>query len=160
MDRHEALELPALSLPAKVQWTQVNLKPYHISSVLDVLCSPPLPDQMARERQQNPHASTDIIVYVNPTGRKAMFSAETKAFPEGSVIVKKKFDTWSRKPVLYTIMTKRAHSYNPQAGDWEFAVISGDGQKLEASGKLENCMACHIPQAKSDYLFRSYLPGP
>jgi hypothetical protein len=56
-----------------------------------------------------------------------------------------------------TIMIKREPGYNPTVGDWEFSVASGDGMQLQASGKLENCQACHITKTDSDFIFRPYL---
>ncbi len=135
-------------------WRRVNATPYHQSGVVDSLCRSPLPGEVG------PHANANIVVYVNPVGREAMFS-NSPHFPQGSIIVKEKVDANSHvspPPVLlYTVMTKRAAGYNPQAGDWEFSVISGDGKRLDATGKLENCQTCHIPQAKDDFVFRTYL---
>jgi hypothetical protein len=100
----------------------------------------------AAEMKLNPHAATTITVYVNNAGREAMFLKEPRRFPEGSVIVKKKEGaTWrGRTPLLYTIMIKRRTGYNPEVGDWEFAVASADGATIQASGKLENCQKCHV----------------
>src|SRR6266496_2168051 len=71
-------------------WTQVNAKPYDISTQLDGLCRAPMREDYESERKKNPHAATFITVYVNNAGRKAMFSKEPRRFPEGSVIVKEK----------------------------------------------------------------------
>jgi hypothetical protein len=117
-----------------------------------------LPANYEAERKRNPHAATYITVYVNNAGRKAMFAKELKRFPEGSIIVKEKIENSSegRTPLLYTIMTKRESGYNPAVGDWEFSVVSGNGTQLEASGKLENCQACHITKSDSDFVFGPY----
>src|SRR5258708_2441309 len=126
-------------------WTQVNKEPYYISSQVDILCVAPKPADYERERKQNPHASTYITVFVNAVGSLAMFANPPQRFPEGAIIIKRKFDHSSQngRPILSTIMIKREAGYNPDAGDWEFAVVSGDGKNVEAKGKLGNCMACH-----------------
>lgn len=139
-------------------WTQVNTEPYYISAAVDALCRAPTTSDYASERKSNPHAGTFITVYVNGVGRDAMFAKESQRFPKGSVIVKEKIGTDSegRAPVLYTLMRKREPGYNPAVGDWEFMVVAPNG-KLEASGKLENCEACHKGKSDSDFLFRSYV---
>jgi hypothetical protein len=89
-----------------------------------------------------------------------MFTRESPMFPQGSVIVKQKigkgFDE-RNKTLLYTIMRKRELGYNPQLGDWEFAVVGPDGSTVQASGKLENCQTCHQGKTASDFVFRPYV---
>ena len=141
-------------------WTQVNPEPYYISSKVDIQCVAPKPADYERERKQNPHASTYITVFVNAAGSFAMFADPPQRFPKGTVIIKRKFDHNSQNgaPILSTIMIKRETGYNPEAGDWEFAVVSGDGKNVEAKGKLGNCMGCHESRRETDFVFRSYLP--
>lgn len=140
-------------------WLQVNAKPYYISSTLNVLCAAPTPVRVEEERKRNPHASTAITVYVNKVGTGAMLSESAATFPVGSIIVKQKFDPNHEpdKPLLYTVMIKHELGYNPDAGDWEFAVIGGDGRTFQARGALANCIACHTPQKANDFVFRSYV---
>jgi len=142
-------------------WTQVNSEPYYISSKVDLRCVAPKPGDYEAERKLNPHASTYITVFVNPAGTFAMFANWPQTFPKGSVIVKQKYDRNSQTgtPILSTVMVKREPGYNPEAGDWEFAVVSGDGKSVEARGKLGNCMSCHASRRNEDFVFRSYLPG-
>jgi hypothetical protein len=142
-------------------WTRVNPERYYISSKVDVQCVAPKPADYARERKQNPHASTYITVFVNEAGRPAMFANPPQPFPQGAVIIKRKFDNSSQNgtPLLSTVMLKREAGYNPGAGDWEFAVVSGDGKNVEAKGKLGNCMGCHASRHETDFVFRSYLPS-
>ena len=149
----------AAKLKDKTLWTPVNLQPYYISSALDGLCRAPTPANYEMVRKANPHVNSAITVYVNNVGRQAMFAKELGRFPEGSIIVKEKIGTTSegRVPVLYTLMIKRESGFNPAVGDWEFAVVSGNGTQLEARGKLENCQACHVAKGKSDFVFRPYF---
>ena len=148
----------AEELKDKSLWTQVNTEPYYISAAVNVLCRAPTAADYADERKKNPHAATYITVYVNNVGREAMFSKDVQ-FPAGSVIVKQKVGNSSegQKTLLYTIMKKRARGYNPEVGDWQFLVVSGNGTQLEASGKLENCQACHVRRSDTDFVFRAYL---
>ena len=157
-EAHDNLGFDVSSLAG---WTQVNPDPYYISSKIDIQCVAPKPADYERERKQNPHASTYITVFVNEVGHLAMFSNPSQRFPKGAVIIKRKFERNSQNgaPILSTIMIKRETGYNPEAGDWEFAVVSGDGKKVEAMGKLANCMGCHASRRETDFVFRSYLPG-
>lgn len=162
----------ATKLKDTTLWIQVNEKPYYLASHVDILCRIASREDFESERKRNPHASTYITVYVNKIGREAMFATGQPRFPEGSVIVKEKIEKplspdgynigppkslEGLKPSLYTLMIKREPGYNPAAGDWEFAVASGKEGRIEASGKLESCQACHLEKRDQDFVFRSYL---
>src|SRR5262249_21569935 len=168
----QGFRFDATKLKDKTLWTQVNERPHYLASHVDLLCRIASREDFESVRKQNPHSSTYITVYVNKIGRSAMFSTETPRFPEGSVIVKEKiekpldargFNIGPKQPLedltpsLYTLMIKREPGYNPAAGDWEFAVASGKEFQIEASGKLENCQACHLEKRDQDFVFRSYL---
>lgn len=155
----EEFRFDVAKLKDKTLWTQVNENPYRMPSAVDALCRLPTREDYAGERKQNPHAAAYITVYVNNVGREAMFSKEPRQFPEGSVIVKEKVGNHSegRETLLYTLMIKRGPGYNPEVGDWEFSVASGDGARIEASGKLENCQRCHVTKPDSDFVFRPYV---
>jgi hypothetical protein len=149
----------AAKLKDATVWTKVNAKPYRISAFVDSLCAAPTARDYESERKKNPHAGAFITVYVNNTGREAMFAKETQTFPQGSVIVKEKIgnEIEGGKPVLYTIMRKREAGFNPVLGDWEFAVVGANGKELQAIGKLDNCQSCHKDKRDSDFVYRSYL---
>ena len=149
----------AVSLKDTSLWTKVNAEPYRISVAVDTLCRAPTADDYAPFRKNNPHVASFITVYVNNIGREAMFAKQVQQFPEGSVIVKEKISTpfEGRKPLLYTLMRKREPGYNPELGDWEFSVVAANGTQVEATGKLENCQACHKNKKDSDFIFRPYL---
>jgi len=162
----------ATKLKDKTIWTQVNERPYYLSSYVDTLCRIASREDFESVRKRNPHASTYITVYVNNISRGAMFATGAPRFPEGSVIVKEKIEKplspdgynmgpkerlENLKPSLYTLMIKREPGYNPAAGDWEFAVASGKDGRIEAGGKLESCQACHLEKRDQDFVFRSYL---
>ena len=140
-------------------WNKVNAEPYRISVAIDSLCGMPNAKVYEPYRKENPHAASFITVYVNNTGREAMFAKEVQTFPQGSVIVKEKISTRfeGSKPLLYTIMRKREPGFNPDLGDWEFAVVGANGKDLQGRGKLVNCQSCHRQKRESDFIFRPYL---
>lgn len=147
----------AAQLTDKALWNRVNDEPYYLTSKLDLQCAAPTAADYARQRKDNPHASTFITVYVNNAGKEAMFKQQTPRFPEGSIIVKQKVDRKDQNPLLYTIMRKREPGYNPQVGDWEFSVVGANGKEMLARGKIDNCQSCHVGEATSDFVFRDYV---
>ena len=149
----------AAKLTDTTVWTKVNENPYRISVSVDVLCRMPTAQDYEPERQRNPHVASYITVYVNNTGKEAMFAKEAQTFPAGSVIVKQKIGNRNEgsKPLLYTIMRKREAGFNPDLGDWEFAVVAANGKDIQGIGKLENCQSCHRQKRDSDFVFRPYL---
>jgi hypothetical protein len=108
----------------------------------------------------DPHLTPDSYadVYINPTGREAMFTPGPVTFPDGAIIVKeKRHAPADSDPELLTVMLKRSRGYNPETGDWDFAVLDGKAAAVQAKGKLENCMQCHKAVAASDFVFRPYV---
>ncbi len=141
-------------------WTKVNPNPYvmHPRAANDcaIWLSPNGSDVGGPE---NPHFRKYITVYVSASGRQAMMEQAKPKFPKGTVIVKEKLpEPLSQTPELLTVMIRREKGFNPESGDWEYAVFDGTGTKLEARGKLGNCQGCHLSKAKTDYIFRTYLP--
>ncbi len=140
-------------------WTKVNAVPQLMPDIVAMSCV------LYRsagggivDPATNPHRQFFITVYVNDIGRKAMLEQKKPKFPEGSVIVKEKlFEAQALSPDLLTVMIKHGKGYNPENGDWEYMVTNGDGTILNGRGNLENCQACHFHNAKTDYIFRTYL---
>jgi hypothetical protein len=141
-------------------WTRVNRQPQVMQQKTAILCGIwRAPSGAKVYGETNPHHRKYITVYVNEPGRKAMIEQLNPKFPEGSVIVKEKLsEPSSQTPELLTVMIKREKGFNPDSGDWEYAVFDGTGTKLESRGKLGNCQGCHVTLPNSDYIFRTYLP--
>jgi hypothetical protein len=154
-----AIPFDAAKLRDQSLWTRVNKEPYYIASKFDLQCRLPTREDYEAERKRNPHASTFITVYVNPVGKESMLSVKSVPFPQGSVIIKEKRERGPEPgaPLLYTLMIKREPGYNPPAGDWEFAVASGENGRIQARGKIENCTTCHLEKSGQDYVFRPYV---
>jgi len=107
-----------------------------------------------------PHEDKFFDVYISPA-ETPVISTGTGTYPEGCIILKRKYsDSDGKQTELYTGMIKRGHGYNPTSGDWEYFVLSGDGQHVKESGQLQSCMACHQDYAMSDYVTRAYFSAP
>jgi hypothetical protein len=158
-------QTPASATPANEDifahrtWTQVNPQRFRMNMFTASLCRMPTPVDEAMEAG-GPHRDKFVTVYVNDTGKSSMMTERYPKFPVGSMIVKEKFSTVEGgSPELMTAMLKREAGYNPKTGDWEYLVLNGEGTKIEARGKLDDCMACHALLNKQDFVYRSYLPA-
>lgn len=85
-----------------------------------------------------------------------MLHESNPTFPVGSVIVKEKYTTEkSRTPELMTVMRKQAKGYDSKNGDWEYLVLDGATNRVQAQGNLATCQDCHRQMATTDYVFRT-----
>jgi hypothetical protein len=153
---HPLQDSTAPSLLASIDryttWDRVTRTPYRVSPQVNVLCAP------GTAVRTSPHAGAYIDVYVNEIGREAMHTEGSTVFPEGTVIVKaKRHAERDAEPALLTVMVKRTKGYNPEVGDWEFAVVDGKSTSVREQGRLRNCMDCHTTVPGSDFVFRTYL---
>ena len=77
---------------------------------------------------------------------------------EESIIVREVFDLQTQKTKL-TVMIKGPEGYNPEVGDFYFAVLNEQGEFLEdadgsrQSGTMPDCAVCHIARGEDGYLF-------
>jgi hypothetical protein len=110
---------------------------------------------------KNPHVPKQFLVYFNHTASRAL---RTKAaYPEGSVIVKEKFDAQDKlaldrlpEPELLTVMVKGKKGSNPATDDWLFYAADGEGKRLK--GSVSHCVKCHEPVA--GWVFGGYGSVP
>lgn len=149
---------------------RITDKPFTMDAELAVRCDLPNPKDRP---ENNPHRGHQAHVYVTPGGEEAIRSGKG-TYPVGTLIVKEKFpwsytqksDTGKRaakkktaeQPELFTVMLKREAGYNPNCGDWEFMLFTGDLKNVAARGKLDSCAACHQDYKQSDFVTRAYLP--
>ena len=140
-------------------WALVNPEPayFHLRRPTD--CGIALGVDRRMGGADNPHLEKFIMVYVNDAGRRAMLEELRPHFPVGSLIVKEKLPTRDADaPELLTVMYKREAGYDTEGGDWEYLVLDGRGEEVQARGKLESCRACHQAVADTDFVSRNYLP--
>jgi hypothetical protein len=150
--QHPAEPSLLTSIERYTSWDRATRTPYRVSPKINALCAD------ARSVQASPHDGAYIDVYVNEIGRAAMHTKGDTVFPEGTVIVKaKRHDERDVEPTLLTVMVKRTKGYNPEVGDWEFAVVDGKVTTVREQGRLRSCMGCHTTVAGTDFVFRTYL---
>jgi hypothetical protein len=73
------------------------------------------------------------------------------AAPAGAVLLERLFAVGGAQPLTYFAMIKRAPGYDPAGGDWEYMVLTPDGE-IDARGRLPLCARCHA-EAPHDHLF-------
>jgi hypothetical protein len=105
-----------------------------------------------------------INLYVSPEGAAAYASYQpgvaAQAMPKipvGTIIVREVLDDTGKVTKL-TMMAKGAPGYQPEFGDWWFAVTDADGAPHRVNeqwqvGTMKACQSCHTPLADKDFLF-------
>lgn len=152
------------------KWEKVTVKPVDMAPSLALSCAGP----RQWNQSPNPHVKYVFHVYVNKTGLNAFKKPGETTFPEGSIIVKEKYDSGrkadvmdispvditGKKPVLLTVMRKGKKGSSPDTGDWEFMSATGDLKKTDTLEKAK-CVSCHVKYAtKGDLVFRDYALAP
>ena len=174
-------QLLNLTKARQEQLQRVTLEPHSISFHAAFACESADSARRKEEKQaSNPHAGYAVHVYVTQAGHDTLTSGKG-VYPLGSAIIKEKLRTLgeanaapgnapnnranaapARKHYtteLFTGMLKREAGYNPECGDWEFFIVSGDSKKLLARGKIDSCMACHQSHKSTDFVTRAYMPA-
>jgi len=161
------------------QMGRATTEPHSISDHAARACEPNDPARDKARSAANPHSGYAVHVYTTQAGREIMTTGQG-VYPVGSVILKEKMrtlgavnpaadNTANNRPNaapartnyttdLYTGMLKREPGYNPECGDWEFFIVSGDAKKLLARGKIDSCSECHQAHKSTDYVTRAYMP--
>jgi Cytochrome P460 len=106
------------------------------------------PGKSAFYKGTPPHGAL-LTTYVNDLAEDAITNGAA-TMPPGAVIVKENY-TPQKKLVVTTVMYKEKAGYNPEHGDWYWLKRAPDG-KVEASGKVPPCEACHMQAKEHDYL--------
>ena len=99
-----------------------------------------------------PHGSL-LVTYVNDSTYRAI-EGKKGVLPDGAIVVKENY-TPDKKPAGLTVMYK-VKDYNPEAGDWFWAMYQPDG-KIQAEGKVQMCIDCHGAKKDNDYIMTAPL---
>ncbi|MBN8690730.1 MAG: cytochrome P460 family protein [Armatimonadetes bacterium] len=144
------------------EWTLVTKVPQDMSPAVAMLCKGPDSAQLG----DNPHLPKVFRVFVNPIGTQAMLSKQPVEFPDGTIIVKEKFDRSSLQnnvnsvqgsaaeairtatPILMTVMVKNQ-------GTWSYHITNADRSFQKSNSKT--CINCHDKVKSQDYVFKPYV---
>jgi Cytochrome P460 len=144
-----ALETIARRYPT---WTRLFDAPHNVSMQLMLLCRLATSDEQAYLKSE--HAQSFVQAYVNPAGEPAMRQPGTRKFPEGTIIVKEKWqrdesfaqDPAATAPAGLGVMFK-------QADGWQYAYIDETGKLTRDQKQLDHCRACHEANQARDAVF-------
>ncbi|MBS1714441.1 MAG: cytochrome P460 family protein [Armatimonadetes bacterium] len=144
-------------------WKQATTGPQDMTPAMALSCVGPRP----QDQSPNPHNRKVFMVYVNAAGAKVMMDRGKKTFPDGTVIVKEKYDRkalerkdaamWDPvdtskvkglKPELLTVMAKKN-------GRWTYYAVDAAGKVM--NGDVSACIKCHDTVKGEDYVFRPYV---
>lgn len=114
----------------------------------------PAPAPKKNEATHEGDGNTFGVVYINDLAREAVNAEPAIQFPRGSIIVREKLaNADDAKPLLLTVMIKRARGFNPKANDWEFLAIDGAMNKILERQKKGSCLDCHSSQEHRDFVY-------
>ena len=97
---------------------------------------------------QSPHGAY-LKLFVNDKAYAALQAGEE--MPDGAIVVKENYADDKETLVAITPMYK-SKGYNPDAGDWFWAKYS-EKADVQAAGKVESCIECHMKAKDHDWLF-------
>lgn len=98
-----------------------------------------------------PHGAL-LTTYINRTAFESVRQKTVMA--DASIIVKENY-THDAKFTALSVMYK-IRGYHPSKGDWFWVQYSPEGN-VEASGRVEACIACHEKRKDHDYLYSGSL---
>jgi len=94
-----------------------------------------------------------VTVYLNDLAKEGYLSA-TFPLQECAAIVKAHHAAQDSEDISnLTVMVKMPAGYDPEHGDWWYAMYDPTGRQAEFEGRVEVCIACHQAAADRDYLF-------
>jgi hypothetical protein len=135
---------------------RLTKEPHFVSSLFSVLCSPPTPEMVERDkRATGPHYHSTVHVYVNQPADETI-AKKLARFPPGAVIVKEKLGNEGTVAAIGG-MIKRAPGFAPENGDWEYFYTDKKGGF--SVGRLQNCADCHAGAKARDYVYTAWTLG-
>ncbi|HZH99022.1 MAG TPA: cytochrome P460 family protein [Fimbriimonadaceae bacterium] len=142
---------PPVEIAGYKLWRKANAERVKMEELVALMCALP---PRAMTSPDNPHKSKFVWVYGNTLAAPSLKLTGERDFPVGSVIVKEKYDSRTAGNLeLLTVMIKGVPGSNPACGDWEFAVVSSEGDRALKRGPLPECMSCHSDASKSGFVF-------
>ncbi len=110
------------------------------------------PGTTAMYEGPEPHGAF-LTTHVNDVALKSI-SAKKGKFADGSMIAQENYS--KDKKLKFIAVMYKVKGYNPQSGDWFWAQYKPDG-RIEAEGKIDECIKCHVAQKGNDYVYTGKL---
>ena len=100
------------------------------------------------------HENSWVDIYVNGLAEDTYRSASSP-YPVCAKIIKTNYNDKEGTSIhSLTIMVKMQSGYDPDWGDWWYAIYDATGTTAKKQGRLyADCIACHKAASKTDFLF-------
>lgn len=79
------------------------------------------------------------------------YNSKSYPYPEGATAVKEGHMT-ADGPIKTLFMMKKIKGYDPNNGDWFYAMAAPDGTAMQ-KGRVQMCISCHSTVKNKDYLY-------
>ena len=101
-------------------------------------------------KRSDTHQGMMVRTHLDPT---AMQAYQNKAFPyaNGAEVVKEGH-MGADGPVSALFIMKKIEGYDPENGDWFYAMANGDGMVGE-QGRMQMCISCHGAARDKDFIY-------
>ncbi len=137
--------------------TRITETPHRMADSTAALCKVVTPKYSNNNIHEGNLDPAWCHVDVTKNAKETILSGQG-TYPEGAVIVKSKLESKeSPKAILYTVMRKREAGYDPENGDWEYAVLEGRFNRVLSRGRIDSCIDCHQNYKETDHVTRAYL---
>lgn len=104
-----------------------------------------------RARSQHFTGELEAEVRINTAAAPYPALGPDRVLPPGAALVQLHYPAGSSEPVTLLAMVKRPAGYDPDGGDWEYAIVTPQGNATHR-GALPLCKRCHA-DAPHDHLF-------
>ncbi|WP_437878052.1 hypothetical protein [Sorangium sp. So ce513] len=104
-----------------------------------------------RARSQHFTGELEAEVKINAAAAPYPALGPDRVLPPGATLVALHYPAGSSEPVTLLAMVKRPAGYDPDGGDWEYAIVTPQGTSTHR-GALPLCKRCHA-DAPHDHLF-------
>jgi len=104
-----------------------------------------------RARSQHFGGDLEAEVRINPPAAAYPRLGPARPLPAGAVLVQAHYRPGTADPLILLAMVKHPPGYDPQAGDWEYLVVTPTGEAAQR-GRLPLCRRCHA-EAPYDHVF-------
>lgn len=112
------------------------------------------PKANARRFRSKGHGYLWVDVHVDKEHTAAYRGGRTSAVSPGFSVVMAGYESIDGEtPTGLTVMAKMPAGFDPERGDWFYAVYDAVGASATLGGKLTPCAGCHVAAREKDYLF-------
>ncbi|MBF2054178.1 MAG: cytochrome P460 family protein [Candidatus Sericytochromatia bacterium] len=101
-------------------------------------------------KRSGTHENMMVRTYLDPTAMAA-FNSQSYPYANGTEIVKQGHKT-ADGPVEALFIMKKIAGYDPENGDWFYAMTNGDGM-VGDKGRIQMCISCHGAVRSKDFVY-------